>query len=76
MSEPKPGEIYRHYKRQAEYRIICTAVIEATLTPCVVYEALDPAADHQYWVRPMNDFCAEVELSGGLVPRFQWIRSS
>ncbi len=70
MDEPKVGEIYRHYKRNSEYKIICIAVIEATKESCVVYEALDPTTDHRFWVRPIEDFCAMVELEGAFVPRF------
>ncbi len=71
MMEPKPGEIYRHYKREGEYKIVCVAVIEATKEPCVVYEALYENAEHQFWVRPLTDFCASVENEhGDLVSRF------
>ena len=74
MSDNTPllsaGQIYRHYKRQDEYRIVCIAVIEATEEPCVVYEALYPSAKQRYWIRPVTDFCAEVSFEGAVVPRF------
>jgi hypothetical protein len=73
MSEPKPGEIYRHYKRGWEYRIVCVAVIEATEEPCVVYEALYEHAEHRFWVRPLEEFCMDIEWEGKLVPRFKLI---
>lgn len=65
-----PGQIYRHYKRQDEYRIVCLALMEATEEPCVVYEALYPNAKQRYWIRPVTDFCGEVSFEGAVVPRF------
>lgn len=73
MQTPEAGEVYRHYKRGGEYKIVCVAVIEATEEPCVVYEALYPNAEHQFWVRPLADFCAEVEHEGRTVPRFEQV---
>lgn len=70
MRTPEAGEVYRHYKRGSEYKVVCLAVIEATEEPCVVYEALYPDAEHRFWVRPLADFCAEVEYEGRLVSRF------
>lgn len=70
MSEPQPGEIYRHTKRGTTYKIVCVGVIEATEEPCVVYEALDPKSEHRFWVRPLEEFCGQVEFEGVLVSRF------
>lgn len=70
MRVPEVGEVYRHYKRGGEYKIVCIAVMEATEERCVVYEALYPEAEHRFWVRPLADFCAEVEREGRIVPRF------
>ena len=70
MRIPEVGEVYRHYKRGSEYRIVCVAVMEATEEPCVVYEALYPDAEHRFWVRPLTEFCAEVEHEGRTARRF------
>ena len=67
---PQPGEIYQHSKRGTTYKILCVAVIEATEELCVVYEALDPGVEHRFWVRPLAEFCSEVEVEGKRVPRF------
>lgn len=71
MPKPKPGEIYRHTKRGTTYKIVCLAVIEATEESCVVYEALDPKSEHRFWVRPLEEFCGQVELDGKRVDRFE-----
>ena len=71
MIEPNAGEVYRHYKRGGDYKIVCLAVIEATGEKCVVYEALYPEAEERFWIRPLADFCMEVEWEGKLVPRFK-----
>lgn len=69
---PQPNETYKHYKRGTLYRIHCLATREADMAPCVVYESLDPEAEHCFWIRTIEDFCAEVALQdGALVKRFQ-----
>lgn len=65
------GGLYRHYKRGTDYRVICVAVLEADETPCVVYEALYPEAEHRFWIRPVVDFLANVEHEGKQVKRFE-----
>ena len=70
MIEPKAGEVYRHYKRGGDYKIVCLAAMEATGETCVVYEALYPEAKERFWIRPLEEFWREVEWEGKLVPRF------
>lgn len=71
VSEPKAGEVYRHYKRGSAYKIVCLAVIEATGEKSVVYEALYSDAEERFWIRPLEEFCMNVPWKGKLVPRFE-----
>lgn len=76
-NHPQPNELYRHYKRGTLYRILCVATRESDLEPCVVYESLDPEAEHRFWIRTMQDFCAEVTLGdGSTTKRFQLSESA
>lgn len=71
-NHPQPNELYKHYKRGTLYRILCVATRESDLEPCVVYESLDPEAEHRFWIRTIEDFCAYVALEdGSMVKRFQ-----
>jgi hypothetical protein len=71
MIEPQAGEIYRHYKRGGEYKIVCIAVVEATGEKSVVYEALYPDAEERFWIRRLEEFCMDVAWEGKLVARFE-----
>lgn len=72
MSQPIAGEVYEHYKRKTRYTVICLALREADLVPCVVYRANDTEA--QTWIRPMEDFCSMVtQEDGAEVPRFRLV---
>lgn len=72
MKQPVSGEVYEHYKRGTRYTIVCLALREADLVPCVVYRANDVEA--QTWIRPVDDFCAVVTLEDGMsVPRFRLV---
>lgn len=72
MSHPQPNEVYKHYKLGALYRIHCLATREADLAPCIVYESLDSESEHRFWIRTVDDFCAEVRLKdGSTVKRFR-----
>ncbi len=46
------GKLYMHIKTCGIYKVISLGKIEATMTPCVVYED-----DHGAWVRPYDEFC-------------------
>lgn len=50
--EPYGGMEVRHVKTGRDYIVLCTATIEATMTPAVVYGNGD-----QMWVRPLDEFC-------------------
>ena len=47
---PVPGSLWVH-RKGGVYRVVCTAVIEATLTAAVVYEG-----NGLRWVRPLAEF--------------------
>lgn len=49
-----PGMEVRHVKSGGHYTVVCEAMIEATMTPAVVYRA---AKDHTVWIRPRAEFC-------------------
>lgn len=52
--------------------MICLALREADLVPCVVYRANDIEA--QTWIRPMEDFYSIVtQEDGAEVPRFRLV---
>lgn len=72
MKQPVSGEVYEHYKRGTRYTVICLALREADLVPCVVYRAND--AEAQTWIRPVEDFCSMVtQENGASVPRFRLV---
>jgi hypothetical protein len=45
---------YRHLKSRHVYKILKTAIIEATMTPAVVYEREDGTVG--VWIRPISEF--------------------
>lgn len=57
---PQPGSRWRH-RSGGEYVVIQGCVIEATLTPAVLYQSVDPCGTLQAmwmssWVRPLDEF--------------------
>jgi len=56
---------FRHYKGGL-YELVCEAVLEADLTPVIVYRG----EDGRTWVRPRDVFFETVEVDGARVPRF------
>lgn len=56
---------YRHYKGGI-YEYVDEAILEADLTPMVIYRA----ADGRLWLRPRAVFFEMVEVDGQQVPRF------
>lgn len=50
--EPYVGMEVRHVKTGRDYIVLCTATIEATMAPAVVYGRGD-----EMWVRPLDEFC-------------------
>ncbi|MBW9332140.1 DUF1653 domain-containing protein [Herbaspirillum sp. RU 5E] len=59
---------YRHYKGGI-YEYVDEAILEADLTPMIVYRA----ADGRLWLRPRTAFFEMVEVEGRQVPRFEKI---
>lgn len=68
---PKPG-IYEHYKG-GRYRVIGVALHESTHEPLVVYEALYENPVSQLFVRPVGEFCEDVDMGGEKVARFRYV---
>lgn len=66
--------IYKHYKNQKEYKIICLAKIESDETDVVVYQGLYD--NKPIWVRPLDSFSDTVDYEGKLQPRFTWLRET
>lgn len=64
--------IYRHYKGNL-YRVIGIATHSETLESMVVYEPLGKAG---LWVRPMAMFIEKIEISGKMVPRFDFVEEN
>jgi hypothetical protein len=56
---------FRHYKGGL-YELVCEAVLEADLTPVIVYRG----EDGRTWVRPRDVFFETVEVDGARAPRF------
>lgn len=65
----KPG-VYRHYKG-GEYEFVGVALLEASMSKVVVYKS---QIDATMWVRPVEDFLAQVSKDGYVGTRFVWVR--
>lgn len=63
---------YRHYKG-ADYQVIDLARHSETEEWFVVYETRYPDEEVTTWIRPANMFSETVEISGEVIPRFQYI---
>lgn len=61
------GAEYEHYKH-LRYKVLHLALTEATNKPCVVYRA--EYGEGLIFVCPLEDWLAQVEIEGRLVPRF------
>lgn len=61
---------YEHYKGN-KYRVIGVAKHSETLEEMVVYEAL--YGEGGLYVRPLDMFLENVEVSGETVPRFRFL---
>lgn len=75
--EPEIGSFYRHYRNQKTYQVLHGGYIQETLEPCVVYQAQYDTEDlgkKPIFVRPLKEFCGEVEFEGISIPRFQKIQ--
>ncbi len=69
----KPG-IYRHYKGH-NYRVIGVAKHSENLEDLVVYKALYDNELSKFWVRPLDNFLAEIEINGKKISRFSFLRN-
>jgi hypothetical protein len=73
----KPG-VYRHYKGQL-YQVLGVALLEETLEPMVVYQALHDSQEvdpNALWVRPLQVFLETVNTAGKEQPRFEFVSDS
>lgn len=76
MSDPKVSRPvlregkYRHYKGN-DYEVLHLARDSETETWCVVYRCL--YGDFSLWVRPYEDFVAEVKSDSGACRRFEYV---
>jgi hypothetical protein len=61
---------YKHYKG-GEYQVLGVANHSETGEQMVVYQALYD--NNSLWVRPLDMFLENVEITGTLVPRFKYI---
>ena len=66
----KPGE-YQHFKG-GHYEVLFVVKHSETLEEMVVYRAL--YGTKEVWVRPLPNFCEEVEVDGQKVPRFKLLK--
>jgi hypothetical protein len=66
---PRPG-LYRHFKGQ-HYQVLGVAKHCSTEETLVVYRCL--YGDFDLWVRPVAEFCSDVEREGRRLPRFEWL---
>jgi hypothetical protein len=64
-----PGTTLRHYKGGL-YTVVGSCLIEATLKPGVLYQALQGERQDTVWMRPMEEFQDMVATEQGKVPRF------
>ncbi|MCU1716576.1 DUF1653 domain-containing protein [Pseudomonas sp. 5P_3.1_Bac2] len=67
----QPG-LYRHYKGP-EYRVFGVVQHSETEQHLVMYQAL--YGEFGLWVRPLEMFCASVEVDGEKVPRFALVEA-
>jgi molecular chaperone GrpE len=63
--------IYKHNKRNRNYRVIALAKNTETDEELVIYQAI--SGSDNVWARPKSMFLEEVEIEGKKMPRFQFI---
>jgi hypothetical protein len=61
------GAYYEHYKK-LHYKVLMLALREEDNEPCVIYEA--QYGDRIIFIRPVANWCEEVEVDGKIMPRF------
>lgn len=47
---------WQHKKSGGIYEVICTALVEATLEPVIIYRKVDGQGANTVWTRPVNEF--------------------
>jgi hypothetical protein len=62
--------LYQHFKG-AFYHVLGVSRHSETLETFVVYRAL--YGDYELWIRPIENFQAEIEIDGKKMPRFKFI---
>ncbi|MBT3419055.1 MAG: DUF1653 domain-containing protein [Candidatus Magasanikbacteria bacterium] len=62
-----PLGIYKHYKGK-EYEVLGVGFNESTLEEVVIYKA--QYGKHHIFVRSLNEFVEEIDMSGNKVRRF------
>ena len=77
---PKTGQIYRHYKKGKEYRVLTVARdCDNPEQMHVVYIQLYPTKKFPigtHWKRNLENFLEEVEVNGKKVKRFELIKQT
>ena len=75
---PVQGEVWQHYKTKGEYTVLGIGqmqvkIADLDMKECVIYKSL---SDEKIWVRPLVDFCEDINLTDGKdsVSRFVKIR--
>ncbi len=68
---PRVGQFVRHYKGGL-YRVAGLCTIEASTEAGVLYQAVDPLARQDLWMRPVSDFSGIVRNT--TLPRFVPLR--
>jgi hypothetical protein len=68
ISTPADGSVWIHAKSGKEYRVLTVGRTEKDGDWVVIYHRVGTSS--QVWTRSMSDWYAEVELHGGLQPRF------
>lgn len=63
---------YRHYKG-GMYKVLDVVKHSETLEDLVLYETLYDNPRSKLWVRPLKMFEEKVEVSGRMVPRFEYL---
>lgn len=64
--------IYKHYKGGL-YKVLGIVKHSETLEDLVLYETLYDNPRSKLWVRPLKMFSEKIEVSGRMVPRFEYI---
>jgi hypothetical protein len=69
---PQPGEIYRHYRNNGLYVVVCRSIRYGTLEPLVTYRS---NASGRCWTRTLEDFAEIIGFAAdnrsGPCPRYR-----